>query len=101
MAIDAGYVELLLLGQTVNSYRDPEDRSIKFAHLLARVASLPGIRRYDSRHRIHANSTTKQWPSSIGFRVSAIRSTCRFKVVLARCSAGCGGNIHVKGTWEL
>ncbi len=45
LAIDAGYVELLLLGQTVNSYRDPEDRSIKFAHLLARVASLPGIRR--------------------------------------------------------
>ena len=45
LAIDAGYVEVLLLGQTVNSYRDPENRKIKFAHLLARVASLPGLRR--------------------------------------------------------
>ncbi len=45
LAVEAGYVELLLLGQTVNSYRDPENRSIKFAHLLARVASLPGLRR--------------------------------------------------------
>ncbi len=45
LAVEAGYVELQLLGQTVNSYRDPENRSIKFAHLLARVAGLPGIRR--------------------------------------------------------
>ena len=45
LAVDDGYVELQLLGQTVNSYRDPADRSIRFAHLLARVASLPGVRR--------------------------------------------------------
>ena len=44
-AVDSGYVELQLLGQTVNSYRDPENRKIRFAHLLARVASLPGVRR--------------------------------------------------------
>jgi tRNA-2-methylthio-N6-dimethylallyladenosine synthase len=40
-----GYVEIVLLGQTVNSYRDPVDRSVTFPVLLARVASVPGVRR--------------------------------------------------------
>lgn len=42
---EAGYVEILLLGQTVNSYRDPGNRKLRFAHLLAEVAAIPGIRR--------------------------------------------------------
>ena len=32
-------------GQTVNSYRDPSSRGLRFADLLAAVAETPGIRR--------------------------------------------------------
>jgi tRNA-2-methylthio-N6-dimethylallyladenosine synthase len=42
---DLGYTEIQLLGQTVNSYRDPSPRRMSFAELLAAVAEVPGIRR--------------------------------------------------------
>jgi len=42
---DAGYTEVQLLGQTVNSYRDPSPRRMSFAELLVAVAAVPGIRR--------------------------------------------------------
>ena len=41
---DLGYTEIQLLGQNVNSYRDPEDKC-SFAELLTRVGEVPGIRR--------------------------------------------------------
>ena len=41
---DAGYTEIQLLGQNVNSYRDPS-RQKTFAELLHAVATLPRIRR--------------------------------------------------------
>jgi tRNA-2-methylthio-N6-dimethylallyladenosine synthase len=41
----AGYTEIQLLGQTVNSYRDPSPRRLTFADLLREVADVPGIRR--------------------------------------------------------
>jgi tRNA-2-methylthio-N6-dimethylallyladenosine synthase len=41
---DQGYTEIQLLGQNVNSYRDPEGKS-SFAELLAGVGQVPGIRR--------------------------------------------------------
>jgi tRNA-2-methylthio-N6-dimethylallyladenosine synthase len=41
---DQGYTEIQLLGQNVNSYRDPEGNS-SFAELLAAVGQIPGIRR--------------------------------------------------------
>ena len=40
-----GYSEIQLLGQTVNSYRDPSPRALSFAGLLLAVAETPGIRR--------------------------------------------------------
>ena len=40
-----GYSEIQLLGQTVNSYRDPSARGLSFAGLLLAVAEVPGIRR--------------------------------------------------------
>jgi tRNA-2-methylthio-N6-dimethylallyladenosine synthase len=40
-----GYTEIQLLGQNVNSYRDPSPAGWDFADLLARVAQVPGIRR--------------------------------------------------------
>src|SRR5215472_5240668 len=42
---DAGYTEIQLLGQTVNSYRDPSAGGLNFVELLCRVAEVPGIRR--------------------------------------------------------
>jgi tRNA-2-methylthio-N6-dimethylallyladenosine synthase len=43
--VDAGYSEIQLLGQTVNSYRDPTPRRMSFSELLVEVAAVPGIRR--------------------------------------------------------
>jgi tRNA-2-methylthio-N6-dimethylallyladenosine synthase len=47
-----GYTEIQLLGQNVNSYRDPSPAGWGFATLLARVAEVPGIRRvrYTTSH---------------------------------------------------
>jgi len=42
---DSGYSEIQLLGQNVNSYRDPSPAGWDFATLLDRVGSIPGIRR--------------------------------------------------------
>ncbi len=42
---DLGYSEIQLLGQTVNSYRDPSARKLRFSELLLAVAEIPGIRR--------------------------------------------------------
>ena len=40
-----GYVEIVLLGQTVNSYKDPDSRHYGFAQLLGDVAAIEGLRR--------------------------------------------------------
>jgi len=42
--VDLGYTEIQLLGQNVNSYRDPSGNK-SFAELLAAVGEVPGIRR--------------------------------------------------------
>jgi len=42
---DVGYTEIQLLGQTVNSYRDPSNRHLTFSELLLAVAEVRGIRR--------------------------------------------------------
>jgi tRNA-2-methylthio-N6-dimethylallyladenosine synthase len=41
----AGYTEVQLLGQNVNSYRDPSPSGWDFAALLARVGEIEGLRR--------------------------------------------------------
>jgi tRNA-2-methylthio-N6-dimethylallyladenosine synthase len=47
-----GCFEILLLGQTVNSYADPIDPKLNFAELLRRIALVPGLRRvrFESPH---------------------------------------------------
>ncbi|MDZ4801822.1 MAG: tRNA (N6-isopentenyl adenosine(37)-C2)-methylthiotransferase MiaB [Bryobacteraceae bacterium] len=40
-----GYTEIMLLGQNVNSYRDPSPAGLDFAALLRAVGQVPGIRR--------------------------------------------------------
>src|SRR5947209_17111615 len=49
---EQGYSEIQLLGQNVNSYRDPSPAEWDFATLLDRVAQIPGIRRvrYTTSH---------------------------------------------------
>jgi tRNA-2-methylthio-N6-dimethylallyladenosine synthase len=49
---EQGYTEIQLLGQNVNSYRDPSPAGWDFATLLARVSEAPGIRRvrYTTSH---------------------------------------------------
>ncbi len=42
---EQGYTEIQLLGQNVNSYRDPSPAGWNFAQLLRQVARVPGIRR--------------------------------------------------------
>jgi tRNA-2-methylthio-N6-dimethylallyladenosine synthase len=42
---ESGYTEVQLLGQNVNSYRDPSPAGWDFATLLDRVGTVPGIRR--------------------------------------------------------
>jgi len=42
---ELGYSEVQLLGQTVNSYKDPTARGMRFSELLLAVADEPGIRR--------------------------------------------------------
>jgi len=42
---DEGYTEIQLLGQNVNSYRDPRPNGLSFADLLAAVAEVYGVRR--------------------------------------------------------
>ena len=42
--VDQGYTEIQLLGQTVNSYQDPEGK-LRFAELLAAVGRVRGVRR--------------------------------------------------------
>lgn len=43
--VDCGYTEIQLLGQTVNSYRDPGPRKLNFSELLREVAAIDGVRR--------------------------------------------------------
>jgi len=43
--VTQGYVEIMLLGQTVNSYCDPADSEIGFAGLLRRLAQIEGLKR--------------------------------------------------------
>ncbi len=43
--VELGYSEVQLLGQNVNSYRDPSSEGLDFAKLLAATGQIPGMRR--------------------------------------------------------
>ncbi len=61
---EAGYKEIQLLGQTVNSYRDPSPRGLNFAALLREVAAIVGIRRVRFTTS-HANDFTREIVAAI------------------------------------
>lgn len=56
-AVDAGRVEIQLLGQIVNHYSAPDDPACDFPVLLERVAAVPGVRRirFASPHPRHTS----------------------------------------------
>jgi len=56
-AVDAGRVEIQLLGQIVNHYAAPDDPACDFAALLERVAAVQGVRRirFASPHPRHTS----------------------------------------------
>jgi tRNA-2-methylthio-N6-dimethylallyladenosine synthase len=43
--VGQGFLEVMLLGQTVNAYRDPSSARLTFAGLLRRLASIKGLER--------------------------------------------------------
>ena len=56
-AVDAGRIEIQLLGQIVNHYAAPDDPACDFPALLERVAGVPGVRRirFASPHPRHTS----------------------------------------------
>jgi tRNA-2-methylthio-N6-dimethylallyladenosine synthase len=67
---DQGYTEIQLLGQNVNSYRDPE-RKRGFAELLAAVGEVPGI------HRVRfMTSHPRDFTREIVAAIDAVPSLC-------------------------
>jgi tRNA-2-methylthio-N6-dimethylallyladenosine synthase len=43
--VSQGYIEIILLGQTVNSYTDPSGENLNFAQLLRRMSTIAGLKR--------------------------------------------------------
>ena len=69
----AGYTEIQLLGQTVNSYRDPSPRKLNFVDLLRAVAAVQGIRRVRFTTS-HPNDFTREIVEAIDATPGALRS---------------------------
>jgi tRNA-2-methylthio-N6-dimethylallyladenosine synthase len=67
---DAGYTEIQLLGQNVNSYRDPSGKK-SFAELLAAVGEVPGIRRVR-----FTTSHPRDFTRDIVEAIDSVRSLC-------------------------
>ena len=84
---DSGYTEIQLLGQNVNSYRDPSPTAWDFATLLARVGEVPGIRRvrYTTSH---PRDFTKAIVDAMDANPSALQS--RAPAGAIRLDAGAG-----------
>lgn len=68
--VGEGYAEIQLLGQNVNSYRDPQGRR-SFAELLGAVADVPGIRRVR-----FATSNPQNFVPEIVNAIDAHRTLC-------------------------
>src|SRR5919108_4548774 len=67
---EAGYTDIQLLGQNVNSYRDPLGKKT-FAELLAAVGEVPGIRRVR-----FTTSHPRDFPRDIVQAIDAVPALC-------------------------
>src|ERR1051325_4592169 len=68
--VDLGYTEIQLLGQNVNSYKDPAGRK-SFAELLAAVGEVPGIKRVR-----FTTSHPRDFTKDIVDAIAAVPSLC-------------------------
>ena len=85
---EAGYTEIQLLGQNVNSYRDREGK-YTFAELLAAVGQVPGIRRVRFTTS-HPRDFTPDIVAAIDAVPTPVRP--RSSAGAERIDAGAGGN---------
>ena len=93
--VDSGLTEIQLLGQNVNSYRDPLGRR-SFAELLAEVGQVPGIRRvrFTTSHPRHFTPRNRR-----GHRLGANSLRPRASSGAERFVAGArghGSRIHAR-----
>ena len=83
---DLGYTEIQLLGQNVNSYRDPEGKR-SFAELLAAVGEVPASAASASPPAIPATLPATSLRPSTPFRPSATTSICPCSPDRRACSS--------------
>ena len=93
---DAGFTEVQLLGQNVNSYADPSHKRT-FAELLAAVGEIPGIRRVRFTTS-HPRDFTKDIVDAIDRRADALRSCAPAGAERVFASSGVDvPRIHARG----
>ena len=90
---DAGYTDIQLLGQNVNSYRDPAEK-MSFAQLLSAVGELPESAACVSPPRIRATLRKTLSTLSTPFHRCAITSICRCRAVPRDCWLQCFASTH-------
>ena len=97
---DAGYTDIQLLGQNVNSYRDPAGK-LSFAELLAAVGEVPGIRRVRFTTS-HPRDFTRDIVEAIDAVPDALRSraSARPERLIDACCSRCSGNTRASSIWS-
>ena len=95
-----GYTEIQLLGQNVNSYRDPSGRRT-FAELLVAVSEVSGIQRVRFTTS-HPRDFTKDIVDAIDYASGALQSHSSAGAVGldAMCCARCSASTRASGTWS-
>ena len=96
---DAGFTEIQLLGQNVNSYRDPSGK-MTFAELLAAVGGVAGIRRVR-----FTTSHPRDFTREIVAAIDAVPTLCdHVHLPVQSGSTGCWrrwrGSIRGSGIWN-
>ena len=97
---DLGYTEIQLLGQNVNSYKDPSGKKT-FAELLAAVGEVPGIRRVRFTTS-HPRDFGRDIIDAIESRSQrcATTSICRCRADRLACSTPCSASTPASNIWS-
>ncbi len=98
---DSGYTEIQLLGQNVNSYRDPSPAGWDFATLLDRVGTIAGIRRVRFTTS-HPRDFVKPIIDAIDAESEALQSRASAGAVGfdRACSPACSGSTRATSTCD-
>jgi tRNA A37 methylthiotransferase MiaB len=96
---DLGYTEVQLLGQNVNSYKDPSERGLlpnfwrRWARLMECAACVSPLRIPEISGVTSSRPLTR-------FRPSAITCTCRYRVAPTLYSTPCSASTIVSSIWS-